>query len=73
VDKLRDYLMQRSGGLCEGTLPNGQRCGSPGGWRGLHQHEIIFRSQGGDPNDPDNVLLLCGKCHAQKHGLEGRR
>ena len=26
-------------------------------------HEIVKRSAGGDPLDPDNVLLVCRRCH----------
>ena len=33
-----------------------------------HVHEIIPRSRGGDPTDPDNCILACPKCHAREHG-----
>lgn len=28
-----------------------------------HVNEIVLRSKGGDPLDPDNCELLCGACH----------
>lgn len=26
-------------------------------------HELVRRSQGGDPTDPANILLVCRPCH----------
>jgi len=60
--KLTRKLLARCGGLCEG-------CGEPPDWRGLSKHEKIHRSQGGDPLDPDNCEMLCGKCHSKQHGI----
>ena len=37
--------------------------------RGLYKHEIKFRSQGGDPLDPNNCLMVCGKCSSKEHGI----
>ncbi len=35
-----------------------------------HVHEVIPRSRGGSPTDPDNCRLLCArKCHPEAHGL----
>jgi len=34
-----------------------------------HVREVIHRSQGGDPTDPANCILLCGVCHMRAHGL----
>ena len=34
-----------------------------------HTHEIVLRSRGGDPNDPNNCELLCLRCHGVAHGL----
>jgi len=31
-------------------------------------HHIIFKSRGGD-DTAENLILLCQKCHAQKHGI----
>jgi hypothetical protein len=28
-----------------------------------HVHEVIPRSLGGDPHDPDNGVLVCPNCH----------
>ena len=32
------------------------------------KHEIIRRSQGGDPLDGENCQMLCGVCHLEAHG-----
>ena len=45
-------------------------CRCCGGRSGLHVHHIVFRSQGGS-DEPDNLILLCSECHANKaHGAE---
>ena len=49
--KLRRELLKRCNGLCE-------MCGKPPDFRGLVKHEKIFRSQGGDPLDPANCLMV---------------
>ncbi len=54
--KLTQRLLDHTGGICE-------ICDKPPGYFGLAKHEILFRSRGGDPNDPLNTLLLCGDCH----------
>lgn len=56
-------LFERTGNRCE-------ECGGKGDFRGLRKHEIVLRSKGGDPTDPSNCLLLCGKCHSAKHGIK---
>ncbi len=61
--KLSQELLIRSGGLCE-------RCKQLPDWRGLAKHEIVFRSQGGNPLDKSNTVLLCGKCHSAMHGIK---
>lgn len=60
--RLTELLLIRCKGLCEicGKLPD---------WRGLGKHEIKSRAQGGDPCDPDNCQLSCGRCHAREHGI----
>jgi len=59
---LTQQLLIRSNGQCE-------KCHEWPDWRGLSKHEIRHRSQGGDPLDPGNCLLLCGKCHSGAHGI----
>jgi 5-methylcytosine-specific restriction endonuclease McrA len=56
-------VLQRDGWCCV-------RCGVPvnGGhpeWhpRRAHINEIVPRSKGGSPTDPDNCELLCQSCH----------
>ena len=55
-------LLQRANGRCE-------NCNQLPDWRGLAKHERKHRSQGGDPLDPGNCLMLCGRCHSKEHGL----
>lgn len=66
--KVRMEVFNRAGGLCEGIV-NGQRCLSPGDWRGLSMHHIKKRSQGGQ-HTADNLRLQCGKCHSLDHGIK---
>ena len=32
-----------------------------------HVHEIVPRSRGGDPTDPEQCLLICPVCHRKEH------
>jgi len=59
--KIRQQLMERCNGLCEGChgLPD---------FRGLHPHEKLFRSHGGKMS-LDNSIMICGKCHSEKHNI----
>lgn len=34
---------------------------------GLHHHHLRYRSKGGEDSEK-NLLLLCGRCHADCHG-----
>lgn len=61
--KLRDELMNRCKGYCE-------ICGNWPDWRGLAKHEKKKRSQGGDPLDPENCVMVCGKCHSATEGIK---
>lgn len=70
--EIMPLLCERAGGFWNGYFCVGgrcEKCHNPADWRGLSKHEIKFRSQGGDPTDPDNCLLLCGRCHSVKHGV----
>lgn len=60
--ELRQKLMVRCKGLCE-------NCHKPPDWRGLSKHEIKFRSRGGNCLDPENCIMLCGRCHHEKHHI----
>jgi len=61
--KLAQKLLQRCHGFCE-------ECHKLPDFRGLRKHEIKMRSQGGDPTDPENCLMVCGRCHSKFHGIE---
>lgn len=53
----------RIGIACEGGRVNG----------GPHDpHEIVFRSHGGDPCDPQNVVRACRLDHDAVHGVPGK-
>jgi 5-methylcytosine-specific restriction endonuclease McrA len=58
--KIRLILAERADGCCE-------MCGGNGFPFGLHPHEKIFRSQGGEMS-LENSIVLCQACHAPKHG-----
>jgi len=34
-------------------------------------HELIARSQGGDPTNPDIIVVLCWRCHHDLHTRVG--
>ena len=36
-------------------------------------HEVIHRSQGGSPTDPNNCQLCCRRCSDEQHGLRHGR
>ena len=59
----RQLVVGRAQGLCE-------ICRQPPDWRGLSKHEKVKRSQGGDPLDPENCVMLCGRCHSREHGIK---
>lgn len=72
---IRKQLCERAGGLFfwdgkQGVCLQGkcEECGKPPDWRGLHPHERVFRSQGGKVS-LKNSLMLCGKCHSERHGI----
>lgn len=54
--KLRIQLRAERGDWCEAQL---KVC--TGQW--VDMHERLARSQGGDPLDADNIVLLCRSCH----------
>ena len=50
-------VRERCGGRCEAALPS--ICTG----KMQDTHEILARSAGGDPTDPNNALGLCRPCH----------
>lgn len=60
--ELRAKLLEEHSNLC-------QECGSQPDWRGLSKHELVFRSRGGSPIDPENCIMVCGRCHSKLHGI----
>jgi 5-methylcytosine-specific restriction endonuclease McrA len=57
---IRKQLIERCGGKYE-------ECGQTGFPFGLHPHEKIFRSHGGQLS-LDNSIMLCNYCHGRRHG-----
>jgi 5-methylcytosine-specific restriction endonuclease McrA len=45
-----------------------QKCGCSPDFRGLAKHHLTFRSHGGKDRE-DNLIWVCGKCHAEYHGI----
>ena len=60
--ELKQELLKRCGGLCECCHKPPTKFPFT-----LDKHEIIFRSHGGNPLDPQNCIMLCRACHRQKH------
>jgi 5-methylcytosine-specific restriction endonuclease McrA len=60
--KLTQELLENSNGVCA-------LCGRAPDFRGLAKHEIVHRSQGGSAIDPNNTILICGRCHSKQHGI----
>jgi 5-methylcytosine-specific restriction endonuclease McrA len=56
---IKRQIYELGNGLCE--LCYKERISDRG-------HEIIYRSHGGDPTDPFNIIQLCYRCHAGEHG-----
>ena len=59
--ELTAILWEKQNGLCA-DCGRALRFGSA-------KHEIKFRSQGGDPTDENNCILLCLPCHSKRHGI----
>jgi hypothetical protein len=60
--KLTQELLENSNGVCA-------LCGRAPDWRGFSKHEVVLRSQGGSATDPNNTVLICGRCHSKEHGI----
>ena len=56
-DVFRRAMIRRSGGVCE-------RCGIHGR---LEMHHMTPLSDGGACYDPENVEVLCRRCHIEHH------
>src|SRR5262249_45909823 len=61
-DAIRDYVLARARWAC-------QACGTR---TGLEVHHVIKRAQGGSDFDPDTLVVLCRRCHAQTDAPYGR-
>lgn len=62
--KLKQELLIRCKGLCEVCHKPPTKFPFT-----LDKHEIIFRSKGGNPLDPNNCIMVCRDCHNDKHHL----
>lgn len=67
---IRDYVMSRADGYCEGCeepAPFTSKTGEPY----LHAHHVYELSEGGS-DTPDTVIALCPNCHYRvHHGEDG--
>lgn len=61
VEVLMALLMDR-GNACEAKIDDGCKLVATDG------HELLLRSAGGDPTDPENIKLVCRQCHDWIHG-----
>lgn len=60
--EMRSVVHERDQNMC-------RCCGA----RGTQCHHVLFRSQGGE-DELSNLILLCSECHQDKaHGVESRR
>jgi 5-methylcytosine-specific restriction endonuclease McrA len=68
--EVRDYVMARADGVCEGCgepAPFTSKTGEPY----LHAHHVHELSDGGS-DTPDTVIALCPNCHYRvHHGVDG--
>jgi len=64
--KVIETVLERSGGLCEEIKEDGQRCCFPVMRNGA-PHHIVFKSHLGKDTE-ENVMAICGQCHAARHG-----
>jgi hypothetical protein len=53
-------VRQRAKGFCQAGCP---KCA----WLGMDAHELLPRSQGGDPLNPDGCIWVCRPCHLWIH------
>jgi len=58
--KVRRWVADRSGGLCEAQISG--VCAV----RGVHAHHVLPRSAGGT-DAPSNLVWLCAQCHRHVH------
>ena len=62
--KLRNELLEGADGVCSS-------CKQPPDWRGLAIHHKKLKGMGGSKllDGRENLETLCGKCHAERHGI----
>jgi hypothetical protein len=62
-------LLQRAGGLCEG-MKEGKPCKAPLGWRsGIHHNPPSKMGGTTKVYRDEELVVVCGKCHSNAHGL----
>jgi 5-methylcytosine-specific restriction enzyme A len=61
----RREAMTRSQGLCEGILPNGDKC-SANLWQKMRHFDHIIPCEIGGGNELSNCQVLCVPCHGAK-------
>lgn len=57
--KLKQYVYQRDGGIC-------QYCLQPVAYEDSHCHHVLELSENGT-NHPSNLKTLCRECHKARH------
>lgn len=70
IKRLRPLVRQQA------WMLDGQRCVWPTCrcWVSLqaaHEHEVVWRSHGGDPTDLNIVVTTCAQCHHDLHAQVG--
>jgi len=72
--EIADYWAARESecGLAVDWAEAHERCWRCGYKSHLHRCHIVPKSQGG-PNDPSNLVLLCGRCHREAPNVKDPR
>jgi 5-methylcytosine-specific restriction endonuclease McrA len=65
---IRSQILLRDGFRCQASKVSLPECNY---YKHLEVHHIVPRSKGGT-DDPANLITLCQRCHAKKHGFKRR-
>ncbi len=70
IDK--EYVKKREAAIAVRMMLCKGRCEDCGASGPLQGHEPLFRSRGGNPLDPEQIIMICPKCHQERHGIKSR-